>query len=94
MLFHTWSFVAFFVVVYPLYLLLKRTRLRLLWILAVSYFFYACFNPFYPILIFYSTVVDYLTAAKMDVSTRKKAWLALSIVNNLCFWVSSSMGYL
>jgi len=83
MLFHTWSFVTFFVVVYPLYLLLKRTRLRLLWILAVSYFFYACFNPFYPILIFYSTVVDYLTAAKMDVSTRKKAWLALSIVNNL-----------
>ncbi|MBA7633398.1 hypothetical protein ES703_40964 [subsurface metagenome] len=83
MLFHTWPFALFFIIVYPTYLALKNTRLRVPWLLAVSYFFYACFNPLYLILIAYSTLLDYIVVMKMAKSTRRKMWLSISIVNNL-----------
>ena len=83
MLFHTWPFALFFIIVYPAYLALKNTRLRVPWLLAVSYFFYACFNPLYLILIAYSTLLDYAVVMKMAKSTRRKMWLSISIVNNL-----------
>ncbi|MBA7484038.1 hypothetical protein ES707_19558 [subsurface metagenome] len=83
MLFHTWPFALFFIIVYPAYLALKNTRLRVPWLLAVSYFFYACFNPLYLILIAYSTLLDYTVVMKMAKSTRPKMWLSISIVNNL-----------
>lgn len=83
MLFHTWAFVLFFLIVYPLYLALKRTRFGLPWLLIVSYFFYACFNPLYLILIAYSTVVDYTVVAVMEKKGRQKIWLSISIINNL-----------
>ena len=63
MLFHTWPFAVFFLIVYLIYLTLKETRFRLLWLLASSYFFYAWFNPLYLILILYSTSLDYFVAA-------------------------------
>ncbi len=83
MLFHTWPFVLFFLIIYPVYLILKNTRFRLFWLLAVSYFFYACFHPLYPILIAYSTLIDYTVVARVEKSRRKKAWLFVSIFNNL-----------
>jgi len=83
MLFHTWPFALFFIIVYPAYLALKNTKLRVPWLLAVSYFFYACFNPLYLILISYSTLLDYIVVMKMAKSTRRKMWLSISIVNNL-----------
>jgi alginate O-acetyltransferase complex protein AlgI len=83
MLFHTWPFALFFIIVYPAYLALKNTRLRVPWLLAASYFFYACFNPLYLILISYSTLLDYIVVMKMAKSTRRKMWLSISIVNNL-----------
>ncbi len=83
MLFHTWPFALFFIIVYPAYLALKNTRLRVPWLLAASYFFYACFNPLYLILISYSTLLDYIVVMKMSKSTRRKMWLSISIVNNL-----------
>jgi len=83
MLFHTWPFALFFIIVYPAYLFLKDTRLRVPWLLAASYFFYACFNPLYLILISYSTLLDYTIVMKMAKSARRKMWLSISIVNNL-----------
>ncbi len=83
MLFHTWPFVLFFLIVYPTYLAVKGTRLRLPWLLAASYFFYACFNPLYLILIAYSTLLDYTVVAIMEKGRRRKMWLSISIVNNL-----------
>ena len=83
MLFHTWAFVLFFLIAYPIYLTLKGTRFRLHWLLAVSYFFYACFNPLYLILIAYSTILDYTVVAVMEKYGRRKIWLSISIVNNL-----------
>jgi len=83
MLFHTRPFVLFFLIVYATYLAVKRTRLRLPWLLATSYFFYACFNPLYPLLIAYSTLVDYAVVVRMAKSSRRKTWLFVSILNNL-----------
>ena len=83
MLFHTWPFALFFLVVYPVYLVLKGTRFRLPWLLAASYFFYACFNPLYLILISYSTLLDYTVVTRMAKSQRRKMWLSVSIVNNI-----------
>ena len=83
MLFQTWAFVLFFLIVYPVYLALKGTRFGLPWLLAVSYFFYACFNPLYLILIAYSTVLDYTVVAVMERKGRRKIWLSISIINNL-----------
>ncbi|MBA7485699.1 hypothetical protein ES707_21249 [subsurface metagenome] len=83
MLFHTWPFALFFLVVYPVYLVLKNTRFRLPWLLAASYFFYACFNPLYLILIGYSTLLDYTVVTIMAKSQRRKMWLSISVINNI-----------
>jgi D-alanyl-lipoteichoic acid acyltransferase DltB (MBOAT superfamily) len=66
MLFHTWPFFVFALVVLPVYFLLRRTRLWIPWLLAASYFFYGWWNPYYLILVFYSTLLDYLLVALMD----------------------------
>ena len=83
MLFQTWPFALFFLIVYPAYLALKQTRFRLPFLLAASYFFYGWLNPLYVVLIAYSTVLDYIVAAGMEKGKRRKSWLAVSIVNNL-----------
>jgi alginate O-acetyltransferase complex protein AlgI len=83
MLFHTWAFALFFLVFYPVYLLVKYTRLKLPWLLAASYFFYACFNPLYLFLIGYSTLVDYTVVQRMAKSPHRKMWLSVSIINNI-----------
>jgi len=81
--FHTWPFLIFFLILYPAYLALKHTKLRLPLLVAASYFFYACLNPLYLILIAYSTALDYTVVIKMAKSPHRRAWLALSIANNL-----------
>ncbi|MHC4507585.1 MAG: MBOAT family O-acyltransferase [Planctomycetota bacterium] len=83
MLFQTWPFALFFLIVYPTYLALKGTKLRLPFLLATSYFFYAWLNPLYVVLIAYSTTLDYMVVARMEKSRRRKSWLAVSIANNL-----------
>ena len=83
MLFQTWPFALFFLIVYPAYLALKQSRFRLPFLLAASYFFYGWLNPLYVVLIAYSTVLDYIVAARMEKGKRRRSWLAVSIVNNL-----------
>lgn len=83
MLFQTWSFLIFFLIAYLLYLLVKGTRLRLPFLLGVSYVFYAWLDPWYLIPILYATVVDYGVVAMMARSRRKKPWLLASIANSL-----------
>src|SRR4051812_6800801 len=66
MLFHTWPFLAFLLVVLPVYFALRRTRLWLPWLMVASYFFYGWWNPYYLLLVFYSTVLDFFLVALMD----------------------------
>ncbi len=83
MLFQTLPFFVFFAVVYPVYLLVKGTRLRLPWMLVISYAFYAWLGWAYLIPLAYVTIVDYLVTGRMVRSHRPRAWLTLSIVNDL-----------
>jgi alginate O-acetyltransferase complex protein AlgI len=83
MLFQTLPFFLFFAVVYGIYLLIKGARLRLPWLLASSYFFYAWLGPLYLVPLVYITVVDYVVAGRIEKSPRKGAWLFVSIANGL-----------
>ncbi|MGO8745565.1 MAG: MBOAT family O-acyltransferase [Thermoguttaceae bacterium] len=66
MLFHTWPFLLFMLVVLPVFFALRRTRLWIPWLMASSYFFYGWWNPYYLLLVFYSTTLDYLLVTLMD----------------------------
>jgi alginate O-acetyltransferase complex protein AlgI len=83
MLFHSWTFLIFFSVVYPGYLLLKGTRARSLWLLTASYIFYGWWNPLYLFLIAYSTLVDYTAVSVVARRGWRRGAVALSVVNNL-----------
>ncbi len=83
MLFHTLPFLVFFAVVYPLFLLVQRTRLRLPLLLISSYVFYAALSPLYLVPIIYHSVVDYLLVARVVRSSHRRLWLSLSIANSL-----------
>jgi len=85
-LFHTWTFVVFFAVAWPVYLTVGNTRLRDPWLLLCSYTFYGWWNPLYLALIAWSTLVDYTAVTLMSRSAKdrsRKIWLALSVCNNL-----------
>ena len=66
MLFHTWIFFLFMLVVVPGFLLLRKTRLWIPWLLLASYVFYGWWNPYYLILVAYSTALDFILVALMD----------------------------
>src|SRR5579871_826941 len=73
MLFHTWTFLAFMLVVLPVFFALRKTRLWVPWLMLTSYVFYGWWNPYYLILIAYSTALDYVLVALMDQCPRDQA---------------------
>ena len=60
MLFNSVDFLAFFPVVTFVYFIIPK-RIRYLWLLAASYFFYMGWNPKYILLLLFSTIVTYLS---------------------------------
>ncbi len=72
MLFHTWTFLAFMAVVLPVLFALRRTALWIPWLLIASYTFYGWWNPYYLILVFYSTLLDFILVALMDHCPRER----------------------
>src|SRR6476660_8687779 len=66
MLFHTWPFLLFMLVVLSVFFVLRRTPFWIPWLMAASYFFYGWWNPYYLLLVFYSTVLDYSLVTLMD----------------------------
>src|SRR5438445_4417009 len=66
MLFHTWPFFLFLLIVLPVFFALRKTRMWLPWLTVASYFFYGWWNPYYLFLVVYSTVLDFCLVALMD----------------------------
>jgi D-alanyl-lipoteichoic acid acyltransferase DltB (MBOAT superfamily) len=66
MLFHTWPFLAFLLIVLPGFFALRKTRLWLPWLTLASYFFYGWWNPYYLFLVVYSTLLDFSLVALME----------------------------
>jgi D-alanyl-lipoteichoic acid acyltransferase DltB (MBOAT superfamily) len=89
MLFHTWVFFVFFLIVYPVYLAVRRNnQLMNLWLLIASYTFYGWWNPYYLLLLFATSAVDYLMVLFMQGSRSqrvRKLWLIISLVSNFGF---------
>src|SRR5262245_64066057 len=71
MLFHTWPFLAFLLVVLPVLFALRKTPFWLPWLTMASYFFYGWWNPYYLFLVVYSTLLDFFLVAFMDYSPRE-----------------------
>lgn len=90
MLFNSLNFALFFPVVFLLYWLATKGRLKPqnILLLAASYFFYACWDWRFLSLLLFSTLIDYCTGLQMNTAknkARKKFWLWLSICVNLGF---------
>src|SRR5512143_1828214 len=76
MLFHTWPFLVFLLVVLPVFFALRKTRLWLPWLTIASYFFYGWWNPYYLFLVLYSTLLDFFLVAFMDHCPRRAPAIA------------------
>jgi alginate O-acetyltransferase complex protein AlgI len=87
MLFHTWVFFVFFAIVYPVYLLVRRNnRLMNIWLMIASYTFYGWWNPWYLLLLFGTSAIDYLLVIAMERwAAHRKVWLVISLVSNFGF---------
>lgn len=93
MLFNSIDFLIFFPIVCIIYFLLSP-KVRFIWLLIVSYYFYMCWNPKYIILILFSTIITYMSGlaielvkkSSLDIWMRKyclNGFVALSFILNL-----------
>src|SRR5438067_5199940 len=87
MLFHTWVFFVFFLIVYPVYLLVrKNNQLMNLWLMLASYTFYGWWSPWYLLLLFGTSAIDYWMVVLMERKhSTRKLWLIISLVSNFGF---------
>lgn len=85
MLFNSLEFVVFFPVVLTVYFLIHR-KLRAVWLLIASYFFYMCWKPKYLLLLLFSTAVTWgaglLLERWREEPHRKRAVAAAAILLN------------
>ena len=65
MLFNSFQFLIFFPIVLLVYYILPN-KIKYLWLLVSSYYFYMCWNAKYALLILASTVVTYLTGLLLE----------------------------
>ena len=93
MLFNSLQFLIFFPIVVLLYFIIPR-KIRYIWLLLASYYFYMCWNAKYALLLLFSTAVTYVSGiilekiktsflydeAKLDY---KKLTVAFSFILNL-----------
>lgn len=86
MLFNSYTFVAFFLIVVAGYYLVRSWTARKGILLVTSYVFYAAWNPPFVVLLWFSTLVDWLAAKGIHASSsrrRRRLFLAVSLVSNL-----------
>jgi alginate O-acetyltransferase complex protein AlgI len=81
--FHSIDFVVFFIVTVVLYWRLSHRRQNLL-LLVASYFFYGYVHPWFLLLIFATTVIDYWAARGMAaMPARRRLFMGWSLAGNL-----------
>ena len=86
MLFCSWNYVVFLLLVFSLYWAVPRDRFRVYLLLVASYFFYASWNVWLAPLIFASATLDYFLAlgiTRAENPRAKKALVAVSVAANL-----------
>lgn len=88
MLFNTVDFAIFLPIVFLLYWFVfnKGIQFQNLFLIVVSYFFYACWDWRFLGLIFISSFVDFIVGQQLSTTTnkkRRKGWLSISLITNL-----------
>ena len=85
MLFNSIDFLIFFPIVTIVFFVIPK-KLRTLWLLIVSYYFYMSWNPKYAVLIAISTVITFVSGFLMEKTKGthgKKLVVAVSLASNL-----------
>lgn len=88
MLFNSIDFLLFFPIVVAIYFIIPK-KIRYIWLLITSYYFYMGWNPKYACLIAFSTVITYMSSILIEKSQNagkvflKKACLVGSLISNL-----------
>lgn len=86
MLFNSIAFLLFFPLVCAVYFVLPSLKIRNLFLLAASYYFYMNWQPVYALLLLTSTVITYLAAlgiGHFEERAKKLLCLVASLVLNL-----------
>src|SRR6516225_8325127 len=86
MLFCSRQFLLFFTVVFAVYWALPWRRVRVGWLVAASFYFYASWNRWLALIVCGSTLLDYLVALGIEASAserRRRLLLAVSLAANL-----------
>lgn len=86
MLFCSYQFLVFFLVVFTVYWLIPRDRLRVWILLVASYYFYACWNHWLALIIFVSATLDFLIARAIAAQSRpgvRKLLVSVTVLSNL-----------
>jgi alginate O-acetyltransferase complex protein AlgI len=92
MLFNSYTFIAFFIVMLVLHNLPFSWKTKKINLLIASYAFYAAWNPPFILLLWLSTVVDFFVGRALYKETnaaKKKLLLVISLIGNLgmlCFF--------
>jgi alginate O-acetyltransferase complex protein AlgI len=92
MVFNSYTFIAFFIVVLILHNLPFSWKVKKINLLLASYIFYAAWNPPFILLLWLSTVVDYFVGKALYTQTnihKKRVLLVISLIGNLgmlCFF--------
>lgn len=84
MLFNSLLFLFFFSIVTSCYYLLPP-KIRWIWLLAASCYFYMYFRPQYILIIFFTIIVDYIAGLLIENTTgkKRKLFLLISIIVNV-----------
>jgi len=92
MVFNSYTFIAFFIVVLILHSLPFNWRTKKINLLLASYVFYAAWNPPFILLLWLSTVVDYFVGRSLyhqENKSKRRLLLVVSLIGNLgmlCFF--------
>lgn len=93
MLFNSYNFLVFFPIVTLIYFLIPH-KIRYIWLLIASYYFYMCWNAKYALILLASSVITYASGILIDWANkkiydekrrtkRKKIYVAASVIINL-----------
>lgn len=84
MLFNSYNFLVFFLVVTTIYFLLPH-KLRWLHLLVASCYFYMAFVPIYILILFFTIIVDYVAGIMIEGAdgSRRRWFLIMSLVANV-----------
>src|SRR5687768_8914715 len=86
MVFNSYTFIAFFIIMLVLHNLPFPWKVKKINLLLASYIFYAAWSPPFIILLWISTLIDYIVGKKLydqENPLRRKFFLWISLVGNL-----------